>query len=113
MRSRFSIMMIILGVGILLSGCYPAGPEYTDDLDIVLTDYEPSYDFKSRGTYARPDKIVKITGNLIEGDDPKFIPDAAAAPILAAIDKNMAALGWTKVDVSADPDVLFTPASWE
>jgi hypothetical protein len=29
------------------------------------------------------------------------------------IDDNMTALGWVKVDVAANPDVLLLPASWE
>ena len=42
-RSITALAMLI----ILLSGCYPQGPEYVEDLDVVITDYEPSYDFSS------------------------------------------------------------------
>lgn len=97
----------------LLSGCYPQGPEFTEDLDVVLTHFQNDYDFSSKQTYARPDKIVKITGNLQEGDDPEFIPDATAAVILAQIDQNMTQLGWQKVGVEESPDLLLTPAAWE
>ncbi len=105
-------MLIVILAG-LLAGCYPAGPEYYEDYDIVLTNYNDQYDFASKGTYAMPDQIVKITGNLVEGDAPEFIKDVYGTQILAKIDQNMQALGWTKVDVSADPDVLVTPAAWE
>ena len=100
-------------VSMLLLGCYPHGPEYTDDLDVVLTYFQDGYDFNSKNTYARPDKIVKITGNLQKGEDPVYIPDATAALILAQIDKNMDDMGWQKVDVDEDPDMLLTPAAWE
>ena len=53
-----------------------------------------------------PNKIVKITGDVIEGDDPEFIPDVTATAILAQIEKNMTALGWAKVDYDENPDVL-------
>lgn len=115
MRYRLTAMVAACSLSALLLGCYPDGPDYTEDLDIVLTNYEKTYDFKAKGTYARPDKIVKITGNLIGNDEPSYIPDKVAAPILAQIDKNMAALGWAKVELSetSSPDILLTPASWE
>ena len=43
-RSITAMAMLI----ILLAGCYPQGPEYVEDLDVVITDYEPSYDFSSQ-----------------------------------------------------------------
>jgi hypothetical protein len=110
-RNKFTLVIVTLSA--LLVGCYPQGPEYTEDLDVVLTNFQSGYDFSSKGTYARPDKIVKITGNLQEGDDPAYIPDATAALIFAEIDKNMQNLGYSKVDVSDDPDLLLAPASWE
>ena len=110
-KSRSITAMVMLVI--LLAGCYPQGPEYVEDLDVVITDYEPSYDFAAKGTYALPDKIVKITGDVTEGDEPEFIPDATAAVILAQIDKNMLALGWQRVAYDANPDVLLTPAAWE
>ena len=100
-------------LGIFLFGCYPDGPEYTEDLDVVLTYFNDEYDFQSKTTYARPDRIVMITGNVQEGDDPVFIPDVTAALILAQIDENMADLGYEKVDVDEDPNLLLTPAAWE
>src|SRR5687767_8355429 len=94
-KSRSITVMVMLVI--LLAGCYPQGPEYVEDLDVVITDYEPSYDFAAKGTYAMPDKIVKITGDVVQGDDPQFIPDVTATAILAQIEKNMTALGWTRV----------------
>jgi len=98
---------------IFLFGCYPDGPEYIEDFDIVLTHFNDEYEFSSQKTYARPDRIVKITGNKQDGEDPEFIPDPTAALILAKIDDNMQSLGWNRVDIDEDPDLLLTPASWE
>ena len=97
----------------LLSGCYPKSPEFTEDLDVVLTYFQDDYDFESKQTFALPDKIVKITGNLQEGDEVEYIPDATAALILARIQENMNNLGWQKVDIDENPDLLLAPASWE
>lgn len=98
---------------LFLWGCYPGGPDYAEEMDIVLTKHNAEYDFVSKGTYAMPDKIVKITGDIAEGENPTFLPDVTAQKILARIDDNMKAYGWTKVAVSANPDLLLTPAAWE
>ncbi len=99
---------------LLLSGCYPDGPDYVEELDVVLTYHNDTYEFGTKATYSMPDRIVKITGNLQEGDAPVFIPDATAALILSKIAENMDALGYDRVDLaSEDADLLLLPASWE
>jgi hypothetical protein len=112
MRKRKFLFVTILS-GLLLWGCYPEGPEYAKDMDVVITNYNPGYDFVAKGTYAMPDRIVKITGNQMEGDAPVFIPDVIATQILTMIKTNMQTLGWTYVNLDASPDLLLTPASWE
>jgi predicted small lipoprotein YifL len=113
MKKRSSSIAVLATLIILLAGCYPQGPEYVEDLDVVLTNFQDEYDFDESQTYALPDRIVKITGNLVEGDDPEFMPTVTADFILAQIDKNMSELGWEKVGIDENPDVLVTPASWE
>lgn len=108
-----SLAALVIPVLILLAGCYPQGPEFIEDMDVVLTNYEDGYNFESKATYALPDRIVKITGDLKEGEEPEFIPDAIAALILTQIEQNMTKLGWQKVEVNDSPDVLLTPAAWE
>jgi hypothetical protein len=112
MKKRISIVLIVTSV-LLLWGCYPQGPEYVEDLDVVLTKHNKDYDFTAKATYAMPEEIVKITGDVIEGEEPSFIPDANAQVILATVASNMADLGWERVDLEDDPDVLLLPAAWE
>jgi hypothetical protein len=112
MKKRISIVLIVASV-LLLWGCYPQGPEYVEDMDVVLTKHNEEYDFTAKATYAMPDKIVKITGDVIEGEEPSFIPDANAAVMLTTVANNMADLGWVRVDIEDDPDVLLLPAAWE
>jgi Domain of unknown function (DUF4136) len=98
-------------VGVFLLGCYPAGPEYVEDLDVVYSSYDQEYDFVSQGTYSMPDKIV--TDVKIDNGDTTYVYMKAvyATPILAAIDQNMTKLGWEKVSIANDPDVLVSPAA--
>jgi hypothetical protein len=112
MRKK-SISLVTIISGLFLWGCYPNGPTFLEDLDIVITYHNPDYYFVAKGTYAIPDKIVKITGNLNEGDLPEYLPIETASSILSRIDANMEALGWTKVGVDASPDLLLAPAAWE
>lgn len=108
-RKIFSFLA--LAVLAFLFGCYPGGAEYVDEYDIVYSNYDRTYDFVSKGTYSLPDKIVKITGK--ENDPPTYVKDIYAGPMLAQIDANMQALGWTKLDVSKNPDLQLLPAAWE
>jgi hypothetical protein len=95
-----------------LWGCYVEGPDYTEELDLVYTNYDNKYDYASKGTYSIPDKIVKVTGDPTA--PPEYIKDIYGIPILTEIEAQMAALGWTKVAVDAipPPDVQLLPAAW-
>lgn len=97
--------------GLVLGGCYPSGPDYTEDLDVVYTNFDPEFDFQSRSTYAMPDQIVVDIDINNNGDTTlEYMKPIYADPILARIEANMTALGWTRVDISAVPDVLLSPA---
>jgi len=112
MKRKISTALIIIGI-LLIAGCYPGGPDYAEEMDIVMTKHNDSYDFAAKATYAIPDRIVKITGSVTEGNDPEFIPDIAAEQLLARINDNMENLGWKRVDLSENPDVVMTVAAWE
>lgn len=105
----YFIFAALSGFG--LAGCYPQGPEFTEDLDVVYTNFDPEFDFPGHNTYAMPDQIVTDVQITNSGDTIyEYMKPIYADQILARIDANMAALGWSKVDVSANPDVLMMPA---
>lgn len=97
----------------LLTQCYPEGPEYIDELDLVYSNYDPSYGFGTKSTFALPDKIMKIDDDLINGGDPNYIKDQYAAVMLERISQNMLNNGWSQVNIDADPDVLLAPVAYE
>jgi hypothetical protein len=113
MKKSFLNYRKLLFIAVILIGCYPKGPEYADELDLVYTNYDKTYNFQAGNTYALPDKIVKITGKLLEGETPSYIKEPFNTQILAQIEKNMTSLGWTKVGIDQTPDILLTPAAWE
>lgn len=112
MKKRIPFIAFTFSV-LMLWGCYPQGPDYVEELDVVLTYHKEAYDFTAVGTYAMPDKIVMITGNLAEGEEPEFIPQNNADKMLLLMEQNMQALGYERVGVDEDPDLLMVPASWE
>ncbi len=109
MKHRLFSFLAIVGIT-LLSGCYPNGPEYVDEYDVVATNYDTAFDFKTRGTYSLPDKIVIIDGDPT--DVPTYIKDINGTQLLTPIDANMQGNGCAKVDVNSNPDVQLLPASW-
>jgi hypothetical protein len=109
MKKKFVFYLSII---ILMVSCYPNGAEYYEDLDIVYTNYDDQFDFASKGTYAIPDKIVKIEGDVAEEDGPEFVKEPQNTQMLSQIKTNMAALGWGITDDPANADLVLFPAVW-
>lgn len=109
MKKKFVLYLSII---LLLGSCYPDGAEYYSDLDIVYTDYDDQFDFASKGTYAIPDNIVKIEGNLAEGEDPEFVKEPYNTEMLQKMESNMSDLGWSKTEDPANADLVLFPAVW-
>jgi len=98
--------------GVFLLGCYPAGPEYVEDLDVVSSTHDEVYDFKGKATYSMPDKIV--TDVKIDKGDTTYVymKDEFAKKLLDRIKLNMKDLGWgDPIPKENNPDVLLTPAA--
>lgn len=99
---------ILVGVGLLLAGCYPGGAEYTSDTDIVITDYDEDYDFGAIEYYYLADSIYHIAD---EGDEVNTSLDAY---VINLLEDQFNAMGWERsVDSIADPapDVSVVVAS--
>jgi hypothetical protein len=101
---------LLIAVPFLLLGCYPDGPDYAEDLDVVYTTYDKGYDFSAKNTFAMPDKIV-VDVKIDHGDTTyEYMKPAFADPILDAIQSNMESYGWSRVDIEDNPGVILTPA---
>jgi hypothetical protein len=109
MKKKIAFYLLIIG---MMVGCYPQGPEYYEDLDLVYTNYDSDFDFGSKGTYYMPDKIVKITGDIGADEGPDFVKEPYNTQILNMIADNMTALGYTRTYDDQEADLLFFPASW-
>ncbi|MCF8715970.1 DUF4136 domain-containing protein [Joostella atrarenae] len=97
--------------------CSDDGPDYVDELDVVYTNYDSSFDFSTTTTYALPDRVIEVTGENI-GDtdfdeDVDYVDPVYGDPILAGIKENMDAFGWQEVDESSNPDVIILPTAMD
>ena len=109
MKKKFVFYLSII---VLLGSCYPDGLEYYEETDIVYTNYDDQFDFNNKGTYAIPDKIVKIQGDIIQGEPPEFVKEPQNTQMLQKMQANMTALGWTKVEDPSTADLVLFPAVW-
>lgn len=102
-----SLTLVLL---IFLSGCYPEGPEFVEELDVVYTDYDPEFNFAEQNTYAIPDSIVLIRDQNFtptNGDTlPDFVEPEFGDVILERIRQNMNEIGWTEVEEAENADML-------
>ena len=98
--------ILLLGLsGLMLCACAPKDIETNiDDLDLTVTNQKKGTVFTNYKTYAIPDSVYIITGN--ENNQDSFALDNTIdVTILNEIKTQMKSMGYTKVDLSADPDV--------
>ncbi|TFV94283.1 DUF4136 domain-containing protein [Algoriphagus kandeliae] len=114
MTNNFKKWILLGFLGITLGSCIPDEPTYVDELDIVYTNHNEEFDFTGQETYSLPDKVIKITTELVEGEpgyEPEFIDPVYSATIINSIRSNMNALGYREVDKSANPDLILLPTA--
>ncbi len=109
MKMKF---VLYLGIIALLGSCYPGGADYYEEMDVVYTNYDDQFDFTSRGTYAIPDRIVKIEGDILDGEDPEFVKEPQNTQMLNQMKSNMQSMGWAITEDPADADLVLFPAVW-
>ena len=109
--------IVLLGLLAALGGCYPYDRESTSDYDVVATTFDTTTDFKTKWgpnpTYARPDEVQVVTDPQQDDSQTGSINAQVEQAILAAIDQNMAAYGYTLVADPATADVHITPVAAE
>lgn len=104
------------GLGMSLVSCYPGDDISSSQTDIVATVPDQSADFSTKLTYSRPPTVCAVSDPGQSGCDiPSDIPASTEQQILASIDTNMAAMGFTPANppdptatspVAADVQVL-------
>ena len=108
MEKRLTQVLALI-VFLFLGSCYPEGPEFVEDLDVVYTNYDPGFNFSEQNTFAIPDSIVLIRerNHVSNGIDnsPETVDPVYADVILEQIREQLIDYGWTEVDITENPDV--------
>lgn len=100
MRKVLFKPIMLLAIVIGLASCYPGGAEYTDDTDLVYTDYNPDYNYGAIKTFLLADSINHIVD---EGAD---IDRSLDSFIFAELRRNLENLGWVEDTVSPDEAIV-------
>ncbi len=109
MKSTLFRLSFGLAIIAILGGCYPKGPVYYSDSDLVATNYDSGYDFSGDVNYAMPDSVVHV----VDPDDRDPVIDRTYdQTILDAIEMNMNSRGYNRVDDPFEADLIIKPAVW-
>lgn len=96
-------------LAIVFAGCYPEGPTYVSDLDLVLTNHVDTFDFEEQQTYFLFDTVVQI------GEDDALIPVKHNDQIIDRIEENMNARGYVRlenINEVEEADLLIAATAW-
>ena len=108
MKNKILILLLPVFIGLLAISCYPEGPEYTSDYDLVGSVHDPDFfESISTSTFIMPDTIVVIKD---ENDTKEYLTDEQEQIILNKIRSNFEEWGWIDSTSTADtmPDVVIT-----
>lgn len=92
-----------------LGGCYPKGPIYYSDSDLVATNYDNGFDFSQQRAYALPDSVIHV----VDPDDrDPDIDRTYDQTILDRLEDNMDSRGFTRVEDPFDADFIVQAYVW-
>jgi hypothetical protein len=98
--------LLFVGFAAIPTACnlYPGDNARTEELDVIVTHFDPAVDFSQFTTYALAPEIKPVSSS--PNDPPNFeISPELNDIVIQTIEANMAAYGWTKVDTSDNPDL--------
>jgi hypothetical protein len=98
-------------ITLAMASCHPGGAEFVDDVDLVLTTHNETFNFDAPTTFSLPSQIPVITGSIIEGVDPEFLEPSKAELILTQIRSNMEDRGYEYVANPYLADLTILPAT--
>jgi hypothetical protein len=102
---NMKFLSAILVVGLIwgLYSCYPDQTASVSDLDVVITNYDSSFNFGSNQTYIMPDTVVDISNSSTPSTGGHQYDNL----ILTQIANNLNSIGYTRIydTVTQKPDV--------
>lgn len=103
---RFTFGLAILAI---LGGCYPKGPIYYSDSDLVATNYDSGFEFGNQVFFALPDSVIHVVDP--EDRNPQ-IDRAYDQTILDQLEANMLSRGFEEVEDPFEADFIVQAYVW-
>ena len=102
-------LLWILSLPLVLSSCYPGGPEYVEDMDLVATMYDATFDFTKVNTYIMPDTVMPVY-DPDNSEDAEPVDKQMQELILDEVAEQFELLGYERKYDTIDgyPDVYVT-----
>jgi hypothetical protein len=106
MKPIKSIMLFAVALSFALTSCnlYPGEAASTEDLDVMISQYDPNANFSVMKTYALSPEVTPVSND--PNNPPSFtISEELNNVIITTIKSNMAGYGWILVDSTDSPDL--------
>jgi hypothetical protein len=100
-----SLILLFVSSAIFLTSCEEYMSSDVDDLDLVITNYQPSFNYSTIRTYTLPDKLLVVENNDFNGNVEYYEPTYGKV-VIDRIKANFDAFGWQQVTVYDTPDVV-------
>lgn len=100
------IALFAFALSFALTSCnlYPGDAATTEELDVMVSQYDPNADFSSMSTYAVSPTVTPISSD--PNTPPTFTISAEMNNVIVStIKANMAGYGWILVDSTDKPDM--------
>lgn len=97
-----------LCISALLFGCYPKGPEYISDLDLIATNYAEDFDFEAQDQFFLLDTVVHITDENYNGG----IDTTYDNLLLSEVRAHMLERGYEEVNTAGQADLVLNISAW-
>ena len=100
----FPIIVPFLVIG-LLSSCYPESAETNSDYDLILSAYNPEFNFDASTSFILPDTLVLLNDST--ASDLIEITKEQQQAIINAVRDNLTVYGWTdSTDIGSNAETL-------
>ena len=105
--TKYLIYVLFVSIPLAFFSCYPGGIEYYNESDIVVTQYDNTFDFSGNKNYFMPDTIHHIVEEGQEDEVDRSYDDA----MLARIETHLDAAGYTRFESHVIPDSVLVDSA--
>ena len=101
---KFWLSIVVASIALSSCNLYPGQAASTEELDVMISQYDPNANFSVMKTYALSPEVTPVSTD--PNNPPTFtISEELNNVIVTTIKANMAGYGWILVDSTDSPDL--------